>query len=135
MARIVEYGTNLAIDILRWYKSRGIDAVVDAGFHAFSYPEYQYVQKDAVYICELCEAELSDKAYPQLVVHEMLEYEITKERIRCGGITDPEAILNIRARVHEELLRNYPEYNDVLPEIRRIHTQHFDYFKKEAFGD
>jgi len=135
VARIVEYNTEMAIDILRWYKSKGIDAAVDAGFHPYSYPEYPYFSPDTIYICQLCDNELSDKALAQMTVHEMLEFEITHERVKCEGTRDPERILSIRAQVHEELLRRYPEYNEVLPEIRRVHGPHYQYFKKEAFGN
>ena len=148
MARVVNFDSELALDILRWYKSKrpGVEVVVDAGFHMYSYPEYAYLEKDTLYVCALCEAELSKVSYDQLVMHESLEYEITKERVKCfsrgcaelmgRGIREagPPTILGIRAEAHEELLISYPEYKTVLPEISRVHSQHYQYFLKEAFG-
>jgi len=148
VARIANFGTDLAIDILRWYKRSypDLDVVVDAGFHMYSYPEYTWLEVDTLYLCSFCMAELKPETVTQLVMHESLEYEITKERYKCyttgcksvtgdlysdaGSVT----ILKIRAAAHSELLKSYPEYNQVLPEISRIHTQHFKYFLREAFG-
>ena len=147
MVKIVKYDTELAIDILRWYQARHIDAVVDAGFHSFSYPEYPYLVSDNIYICALCETELGGNTFQHLVLHETLEYEKTMERVKCitKGCTpfmghyscvnpQPVTILELRQSAHNELLKSYPDYLEVLPEIQRIHMKHFKYYQKEAFG-
>jgi hypothetical protein len=146
VVKVVRYDTDLAIDILRWYQARHIDAVVDAGFHSYSYPEYPYLVSDNIYICALCETELGGNTFQHLVLHETLEYEKTMERVKCmsKGCTEclsksylasrAVGILDLRQDAHDELLRSYPDYEKVLPEIKRVHTKHYQYYQKEAFG-